>query len=350
LENKSFSRFFILIFNKKEKKDTESRRIAPVAVLSDNGYLDLINGPQDHGWCFGYTCQKRISTFLSLVVSNHSYDIYLSSTPPNQLRFRIIQSNSAFKIRLSMSYTTSNNINVYKASKLILPTNADNSTGTIVLKDPQGNANQYMPTFSSLSGTNYMDRTARKIYFSMDGNANNYIDLVISEEIYLSFGVGAISTTAFFNSDKIVSNVAALLGVPPSMIKKVQIVSATGTSKRSSRQVSNQGSKLTVVIGNDPPSVTNETVPSTTNSNQLQNITASIATQFYFGQLQKTAASLNISIKTLDLQVNKSQSSLRIIGGLNITQDISGCRAQSPCDKQPIIQLVDQDVTKKIKF
>jgi hypothetical protein len=107
---------------------------------------------------------------------------------------------------------------------------------------------------------------------------------------------------------------------------------------------------LTVVIGNDPPSVTNETVPSTTNSNQLQNITASIATQFYFGQLQKTAASLNISIKTLDLQVNKSQSSLRIIGGLNITQDISGCRAQSPCDKQPIIQLVDQDVTKKIKF
>jgi hypothetical protein len=207
-----------------------------------------------------------------------------------------------------------------------------------------------MPTFSSLSGTNYMDRTARKIYFSMDGNANNYIDLVISEEIYLSFGVGAISTTAFFNSDKIVSNVAALLGVPPSMIKKVQIVSATGTSKRSSRQVSNQGSKLTVVIGNDPPSVTNETVPSTTNSNQLQNITASIATQFYFGQLQKTAASLNISIKTLDLQVNKSQSSLRIISGLKITQDISGCRAQSPCDKQPIIQLVDQDVTKKIKF
>jgi hypothetical protein len=330
--------------------DTESRRIAPVAVLSDNGYLDLINGPQDHGWCFGYTCQKKISTFLSLIVSNHSYDIYLTATPPNKLRFRIIKSNSAFKIRLSMSYTTSNNINVYKASKLILPTNADNSTGTIVLKDPQGNANQYMPTFSSLSGTNYMDRTARKIYFSMDGNANNYIDLVISEEIYLSFGVGAISTTAFFNSDKIVSNVAALLGVPPSMIKKVQIVSATGTSKRSSRQVSNQGSKLTVVIGNDPPSVTNETVPSTTNSNQLQNITASIATQFYFGQLQKTAASLNISIKTLDLQVNKSQSSLRIIGGLNITQDISGCRAQSPCDKQPIIQLVDQDVTKKIKF
>jgi hypothetical protein len=26
--------------------DTEDRRLSPVAILSDNGYLDLINGPQ----------------------------------------------------------------------------------------------------------------------------------------------------------------------------------------------------------------------------------------------------------------------------------------------------------------
>ena len=28
--------------------DTETRRLSPVAILSDNGYLDLINGPEDH--------------------------------------------------------------------------------------------------------------------------------------------------------------------------------------------------------------------------------------------------------------------------------------------------------------
>ena len=330
--------------------DTESRRLSPVAILSDNGYLDLINGPQDHGWCFGYTCQKRISTFLALVVSNHSYDVYLTATPPNKLRFRIIQSNNAFKIRLSMSYTTSNNINVYRASNLMLPSNADNSTGTIVLKDPQGNTNQYMPTFSSPSGTNYMDRTAKKIYFSIDGNANNYIDLVISEEIFLSFGVGAISTSSFFNTATIVSNVAALLGVSPSMIKKVQIVSASGTSKRSSRQVSNQASTLTVIIGNDPPATTNNTIPSTTSSNQLQNVTASISTRFYFGQLPASAAKLNISVKSLNIQVNKTESNLTVIGGLKITQDIAGCRAQSPCDQQPILQLIDQNVKKQIEL
>ena len=167
--------------------DTESRRLSPVAVVSDNGYLDLINGPQDHGWCFGYTCQKRISTFLSLVVSNHSYDIFLTSTPPNQLRFRLIQTNSAFKIRLSMSYTTSNNINVYNGINLVNPKNADISTGNLILKDPQGNSNQYMPVIGDPVGTNYFDRTAKKVYFSIDGST--YIDLIISQEIFLTFGV-----------------------------------------------------------------------------------------------------------------------------------------------------------------
>lgn len=47
-------------------KDTETRRLSPVAILG-NGYLDLINGPQDHGWCSGYTCRKRLSTFMIVV-------------------------------------------------------------------------------------------------------------------------------------------------------------------------------------------------------------------------------------------------------------------------------------------
>ena len=47
--------------------DTETRRLSPVAIFGENDdgetYLDLVNGPQDHGWCSGYTCQKRLSTF-----------------------------------------------------------------------------------------------------------------------------------------------------------------------------------------------------------------------------------------------------------------------------------------------
>lgn len=55
--------------------DTEIRRISPVAILGydddRNGYIDLINGPQDHGWCSGYTCRKRLSTFQALVITGN---------------------------------------------------------------------------------------------------------------------------------------------------------------------------------------------------------------------------------------------------------------------------------------
>ena len=49
---------------------SEMRRLSPVAVMANvtgGNYLDLINGPQDHGWCDGYTCQERLSTFHAIV-------------------------------------------------------------------------------------------------------------------------------------------------------------------------------------------------------------------------------------------------------------------------------------------
>jgi hypothetical protein len=60
--------------------DTENRRLSPVAIFSDDyTYVDLINGPQDHGWCFGYTCQRRISTFFAAIAPSLNYDIFMKS-------------------------------------------------------------------------------------------------------------------------------------------------------------------------------------------------------------------------------------------------------------------------------
>ena len=62
--------------------DTETRRLSPVGVLgwddNDNGYIDLINGPQDHGWCSGYTCQKRLSTFTAVMATGNYSQILMS--------------------------------------------------------------------------------------------------------------------------------------------------------------------------------------------------------------------------------------------------------------------------------
>ena len=54
--------------------DTETRRLSPIALAS-GGYIDLVNGPQDHGWCHGYTCQERISTFHTMVTDQQHYEV-----------------------------------------------------------------------------------------------------------------------------------------------------------------------------------------------------------------------------------------------------------------------------------
>jgi hypothetical protein len=75
-------------------KDTEIRRLSPVAVLSEDGYIDLINGPQDHGWCFGYTCQERLSTFHSIIAIGTMTEIVMTSTPPLHLRYHLLHSQA----------------------------------------------------------------------------------------------------------------------------------------------------------------------------------------------------------------------------------------------------------------
>ena len=52
-------------------EDKLSRRLSPVAVRARNAngkkFIDLINGPQDHGCCSGYLCLKRLSTFMAIL-------------------------------------------------------------------------------------------------------------------------------------------------------------------------------------------------------------------------------------------------------------------------------------------
>lgn len=133
--------------------DTERRRLSPVAIMSDSGYIDLINGPQDHGVCNSYACRRRISTFMSIVQSGQTYQVYFTSTPPRQTRFRLINGNSGIKCILALRYDSLQQIDVYANSLYIPPTNRDLSSSVFILRDQPNNV-----TLSSPTGTNYFDR------------------------------------------------------------------------------------------------------------------------------------------------------------------------------------------------
>lgn len=64
-----FMLWFMLSFMLWFQQDTEDRNFGPV-LLESGGAVDLLTPCMDHGWCFGYTCQKRLSTYWATVAAN----------------------------------------------------------------------------------------------------------------------------------------------------------------------------------------------------------------------------------------------------------------------------------------
>ncbi|CAF2873113.1 unnamed protein product [Rotaria sp. Silwood2] len=318
--------------------DTETRRLSPIAIMSDNGFIDLINGPQDHGWCNGYTCQKRISTFMAIVEARHHYEIYLTSTTPNHIRFRLLNADSLIRTLLALYYNSLQQIDVYANGVYVSPTNRNpNSSYLMLLDQPSG------ITYASPAGSNFFNRTTQMASFIIDGLT--VIDLKISELIVLTFGLPPTTPSAFFTTN-LVGNLAALLNVTPDKIRHVRIVSANNET-RIRRQVTLLSRiNLRVEIRNEPPATLSGT-NNNASSNTIWNTTADIINRYQSGQLQLAWAAdpvLNATgLLSLSIQEpgNQTTVSLSVINRIVLIVPPSSCRLQSVCDIQPIIVAFD---------
>ena len=65
--------------------DTEDRNFGPVK-FNVSGIVDLVSPEQDQGWCFEYTCQKRLSTFWTYVPTWHAVNVSFTGVPPKVTR------------------------------------------------------------------------------------------------------------------------------------------------------------------------------------------------------------------------------------------------------------------------
>jgi hypothetical protein len=291
----------------------------------------------------------RVSTFMVLVAADKNYDIFLTSTPPSNLRFRLMDADGTFKVRLSMFYQTSNRIDLYQNSKYVPPTNARFTNNIMTLIDPKVtniSNNQYMPTYSNASGTNLFVKSQQKMFFTLSGAY--YVDLQIAPFLFTKFGVPAITPEAFFDSNTIVANFAALLGLSPSQIRYVQIVRANGTVSGVGRR-RRAASDITYIELSIYSNAVEDLVANRTELNaQTDAINAmaqTIVNLYTTGNLQQNALSMfNLTLSTLDVQqVNQTLTQIGITSGLVVVTEPSGCRAQSPCDVQPIVCAVDKN-------
>ena len=83
--------------------DTETRNFSPIFV-NVSGSVDLIVTPFDHGWCFAYSCQKRISNFWTYVPSGQVVNLTFTGTPPKNSRLWFPYADPNAEIIVAISF------------------------------------------------------------------------------------------------------------------------------------------------------------------------------------------------------------------------------------------------------
>ncbi|KAM9737277.1 LOW QUALITY PROTEIN: PKHD1 like 1, tandem duplicate 1 [Menidia menidia] len=212
--------------------DTETRRLSPVAVLG-GGFVDLINGPQDHGWCAGYTCQKRVSLFHAIMAAGHAFDVYFTSVSPQKLRLLMLNSDPSESVLVSVFYSNPQRLDVYVNNKLVAPTNANwNADRTdYTLMEPTS-ADEFVPQMNATLGANFFDRDYKMLRVLLRGSTP--VEIRTSPVLVLAFDMPAMTEEEFFG-ENLVQNLALFLKVPPSMIRISRVVREDGGRRRRRR-------------------------------------------------------------------------------------------------------------------
>uniref|UniRef100_A0A3B5MPJ0 G8 domain-containing protein n=1 Tax=Xiphophorus couchianus TaxID=32473 RepID=A0A3B5MPJ0_9TELE len=203
--------------------DTETRRLSPVAVLGD-GFVDLINGPQDHGWCAGYTCQRRVSLFHSIMATGHAFDVYFTSVSPQKLRLLMLNSDPSESVLVSVFYSNPQRLDVYVENRLVAPSNAvwNDDGSDYILREPM----------NASMGTNFFDRDYKMLKVLLRGSGP--LEIRTAPVLILAFNMPALTDNQFFG-DSLVQNLAQFLRIPANMIRVSRVVSESGGARRRKR-------------------------------------------------------------------------------------------------------------------
>lgn len=229
--------------------DSKTRRIGPIAIQSGTGYLDMVNGPKDVGICAGYACRHRESTFLIAIKHGGSYYIVLTGSVPQRLRFTIPYIEASEGVIVRFYYGLKQRIDCSADGKYIVPKNAKDGNVKNGYQTSDNPHRDFMPTLSDVNGANYFDTKALELYINIKGNTP--VTCELKSVVIMEFGLPPMSFDDFYGKN-LANNLANFLGIPPSKIRYVNVVSELSTSRRRKRSVS--GLKITIQIGDEPGS------------------------------------------------------------------------------------------------
>ncbi|XP_052286416.1 fibrocystin-L-like [Dreissena polymorpha] len=284
--------------------DTETRRLSPVAVLG-KGYIDLINGPQDHGWCSGYTCRKRLSTFMAIVATGEDFLMHFTSTTPEKMRYRLLNVGPNEGVKLTVWYSRPNRLDLFVDGVYKMATNAHiDGNGRYIIKMPTGN--EYEPMIVNGTGTNFFDKDRGELTFIIQGPQR--IDVVSQQTVIVSFSIPALTVEEFYFGANIIENIAAFLNIPLTKVRIVNVVSASSANGR--RKRSSDGIIVEFEIGNEPVTNINDTAPDGITYENLLAFTTALVNECQLGNVSQT---LNVSGSCESIQLPSTDPAIGTI-------------------------------------
>ena len=215
-------------------RDTKIRRLGPIGVLANpgpNGYIDLVNGPQDFSCCSGYICAERLSTFFTMLATGQTYEIMFTSVSPQNFRLHMLHNTGGEGTLLKIWFQKQQRYDIYVDGMFINPNNIDTTQADYNLLPP---GDEFIPALSEAHGSNYFDPNTGHLYILIkDGT----IDIKTQPIVVLKLGM-TVPIENFFE-ENVVANLAGLLGIDPSNIRVTNIVreGSTGRKKRSTETV-----------------------------------------------------------------------------------------------------------------
>ncbi|OAF68924.1 hypothetical protein A3Q56_03331, partial [Intoshia linei] len=207
--------------------DTLTRRIGPIAILSGDLFLDVMNGPSDHGICEGYACRERLSLYRPIVTAGSNYTIHLSSTLPQNLRLMLPSSGATVFIFVAIYYSTSQRIDVTANGVYVPPSNrVEVSPGEYRYKTVD---KPFYYISDGTSGANIYDTMSKTLYLTVQSSIDYKISIVAV--VRFSFDLPDMTIDDFFGVD-IINNLRIFLGLDPSQVRIVNIISESNALQK----------------------------------------------------------------------------------------------------------------------
>ena len=237
--------------------DHEIRRVSPVAFTSD-GHTSLLNGQMDHGWCFSYTCLKRLMTFAPTVAIGKEYTVHFAGTNPQKMRITLAHATDGEKLILKIYYQNSQRLNVFVGDRFVEDVNmfegsmkkqlvrngkwaSNNDKGTYdeqvldmarpcMLADSSGVSRVASPALCSESpgnihGANTFNRKTGMLEIVIGKHSlNEYIDIITTPTVQMTMAITASVENFYEIKDAFVSSIAGFLGIDVNRIAIVDVV------------------------------------------------------------------------------------------------------------------------------